>query len=210
MKFSPDFLSTKFYSPHITSELCWPTPRFNLMVEKMPASRTLAHLSAQADPAGRYSGRRHIFRRGEPSLQLNKYVRINLWGGRCNVDMIHFIVVGRAGELVGNFLEWVQQWENPHSAHDPQDYVSNWLGSEFYSHGRSYSYHPNHPPLSQQFQRFFDAHERGDIRRLGVAGMPQVSDSVRTRLTAHDSEAISIQHFVHFVTTLEHWLARHR
>lgn len=175
----------------------------------MSASETLQRLQSQADPSGRYSGRRHVFGSGEPSLLQHKYIRSQLFGARANVDMVHFLVVGPRGELVGNVLEFVQQWENPSSAMDPQDFFSNWLGSQFFNGSGSCSYRPSsRTPLSVQLREFFDAYNAGDIRpELPPGGMPELPANIRTRLTSHDSEAEPLSNFVTFVRDLERWLA---
>ncbi|HMP32079.1 MAG TPA: hypothetical protein PKD85_20910, partial [Saprospiraceae bacterium] len=50
------------------------------------------------------------------------------------IDMRHFLIIGQAGEIIGNSVEVIQQIQGyKDSAHNPQDYFSNDLGYKFYN-----------------------------------------------------------------------------
>lgn len=169
------------------------------------AATVLQFLTSQADPNARYiSSRPHTFSEGEPSLQLHKYVRDSLHGIPAIIDMVHFVSIGPLGEAVGTILEYVQIFENPSSAMDPQDFFSNYLGSYFFH--RSY-YQASAPNLSAQLERFFQDRRDGRISfPMPEGGLPHIPDETRRRLASHSSEAISHHQFVRFVQNLEDWL----
>ena len=49
------------------------------------------------------------------------------------IDMKHFFVVGHQGEFVGLLFEIFQKIRGFNSAFDSQDFLSNYLGTKFYS-----------------------------------------------------------------------------
>ncbi len=63
---------------------------------------------------------------------MNREFRFVTLSNGSEVDMIHFMVVGRRGMLMGLGNEILQGLKNSHSAFDPQDFYSNQLGIKFF------------------------------------------------------------------------------
>lgn len=60
------------------------------------------------------------------------------------IDMRHFMVVGKLGPIVGNYLEILQWYAGMPSAGDHQDFYSNALGYEFWDiYGDALAYNPS-------------------------------------------------------------------
>lgn len=168
----------------------------------MSAEAILNVIMSQTDPNGRY-GERYRFSPGEPSLQYNKYVRSNLFGVPAIIDMVHFFRLGYRGEVVGLGVELAQIVADPRSAMDPQDFFSNHVGSLYF---RRY-YRPYQQELSGQLRKFLERYESGLIAfPRPEGGMPNVPPEIRARLLNHTSEAISLDRFISYVSSLESWL----
>ncbi|MEA3306710.1 MAG: RHS repeat-associated core domain-containing protein [Elusimicrobiota bacterium] len=74
-------------------------------------------------------GKHGFYSAGGPNY---RYV-INPLNSKEVIDMRHFLVVGQFNELFGLGVEMVQLATDPQSAFNPQDFLSNYLGTKFYS-----------------------------------------------------------------------------
>jgi hypothetical protein len=70
------------------------------------------------------------------------------------IDMRHFLVVGPKGESFGLLVELAQLLADNKSAFDAQDFLSNYLGSEFFR-----TYNANRA-LGDQLKQFFRSRKR--------------------------------------------------
>jgi RHS repeat-associated protein len=76
------------------------------------------------------------------------------------IDMRHFLVVGRAGELFGLFVEIDQNNHGWSSAFNAQDFLSNALGSKFYRYYANLNCRDASIPL----ELFFKNREKGIVK----------------------------------------------
>jgi hypothetical protein len=87
--------------------------------------KTIEQLSNELSRPGTSSGSA-----GGPEQNF-RYVRDPV--SRDVIDMRHFLVVGKQGETYGLGVELIQWWYGEESAFDDQDFLSNALGTYFYS-----------------------------------------------------------------------------